>query len=350
MYAGTYLFYDTKNPFLPKDLLKLVEAGVFPRENVTIADMSQMYPGAPEAWVAHVADATMYLTADAGCSLFSEMKQLHRDLVFTLRKPEKAPHLKDLINLLRKIGTAWTPHKFQKDTFRMRAHIYGDDMDGSGWSGESKKDKQYVIGIHFGKSIRMRWNVFKHGIPVTPECTSLTLKHGSMFVLDKAALCGEWKRYSIPTYRVSHGPSQYHAQLDRKMRTEWERQRKKRGIKGSWVEQVNKKQKTLRQCAAEDAENLTPPNTPRYDDSRISPIPRILSPNYWCLPPQEQVDISEPKDDYWKNMGDDLMEEWERCPSNVKDFALRQEEIGVFEKQVGDLLNEDLDALIDDYF
>ena len=232
----------------------------------------------------------------------------------------------------------------------MRAFMYDDDMDGSGWGGENNKDKQYLIGFHFGGTIRMRWNIFKNGIPVTPECTSLTLKHGSMFVLDKAALCSEWKRYSIPTYRVCHGPSPYHKALDRRMRTEWERMRKKRGIKGSWVEKVNKKQKTLRECAAEDAENLTPPNTPSYSDPTTSPIPRILSPNYWCLPPQEQVDFADPKEDYWKNMGDDLMDEWERCPQDVKNYALSQEEISTFNEQVSDFIQEDLSPLIEQYF
>ncbi len=30
--------------------------------------------------------------------------------------------------------------------------------------------------------------VFQNGVPTNPECTSMTLKHGSLFVLDKAAL------------------------------------------------------------------------------------------------------------------------------------------------------------------
>ena len=107
----------------------------------------------------------------------------------------------------------------------MRAFIYEDDQDGSGWSGETNKKKEYALGIHFGGSVRIRWNVFQNGAPTNPECTSMTLKHGSLFILDKAALCGEWKRYSVPAYRMTCGPRQFHAWLDEKMRLEWKRKR-----------------------------------------------------------------------------------------------------------------------------
>lgn len=356
MYAGTYIFSDTKNAFTPKNLLPLIKGGIFPKENTTIANLNGMYPEAPEAWVGHVSDAAMYLTEDAGSALFAEMNRLQKDLTFTVKGPKtNAPELSRLVAILRKLGKAWSPHKFQKQTLRMRAFIYKNDRDGSDWCGEVNKKKEYALGIHFGGSIRIRWNVFKNGVPTNPECTSMTLKHGSLFVLDKAALCGEWKRYSVPAYRMTCGPRQFHAWLDEKMRLEWKRKRNKRGIKGAWVEQVKKKQKTLRQCAAEDSENdpqrynaATPPNTPLPGITSPTILDTIQSPHFWCLPLEEQMDISEPKDDYWKNMGEDLMEEWELTPKNIKDFAYNCK--SGFKEEVDQLLHEDMNRIIEEYF
>lgn len=359
MYAGTYVFSDVENAFTPKDLLPVVKAGVFPKEHATIANLRSIYKDGPDAWVGHVTDAAMYLTKDAGSALFAEMNRLHKDLAFTIKNSNThAPELAKLVTVLRAIGKAFTPNKFQNSTFRMKALIYDDDKDGSAWGGELNRNKEYALGIHFGGSVRVRWNLFEHGVPIDSEAISMTLRHGSLFVFDKAALCGEWKRYSVPAYRRSMGTHLFHEALDRKMLSEWERRSKKRrGIKGAWVEQVKKKQKTLRECAVEDSENdqrmhnaNTPPNTPLPGCTAPVIVDRICSPNYWSLPLEEQLDLSDPKHNYWKNMGEDLLEEWEAAPMEVKEYALTYQENSTFEEQVDQLLQEDMSSVIDEYF